>query len=228
MMGTIGKGLVDSILTEDQVVEIVHEALDNSALDGKRVLVIIPDRTRTAPMPLMFRTLYDVLAARVKSLDFLVALGTHPPMSMDRIYNLLGISEQEHQEKYSKSRFFNHRWNDPETLVSAGAISEETIEEISGGLFKMPVNLTINRMVTQYDHVMIVGPVFPHEVVGFSGGNKYLFPGIAGQEIIDFFHWLGAIITSPEIIGTKHTPVRKVVDTAASYIKVDKSCFAWW
>jgi nickel-dependent lactate racemase len=88
------------------------------------------------------------------------------------------------------------------------------------------VNLTINKMATEYDHLMICGPVFPHEVVGFSGGNKYLFPGIAGQEIIDFFHWFGAIITNPAIIGNKYTPVREIVDVAASYLKAERSCFA--
>jgi lactate racemase len=44
--------------------------------------------------------------------------------------------------------------------------------------------------------------VFPHEVVGFSGGTKYFCPGIAGQDIIDFTHWLGALLTSREIIGS--------------------------
>jgi lactate racemase len=86
----------------------------------------------------------------------------------------------------------------------------------------MEVNITINRMVQDYDVLLILGPVFPHEVVGFSGGNKYLFPGIAGQEIIDFFHWLGAVITNPVIIGNKWTPVRKVVDRAATLLKAER------
>ena len=60
----------------------------------------------------------------------------------------------------------------------------------------------------KYDELIIVGPVFPHEVIGFSGGNKYIFPGISGPEILHFFHWLGAVITNPRIIGNKWTPVR--------------------
>ena len=222
----IGRGYEDRILGEDEVRAIVAEAMASASLDGKRVLVVIPDHTRTAPIPLMFRTLYQLLADRVAALDFLVALGTHPPMQTDHILRLVGITEQEHAERYSKSKFFNHLWKDPDSLVSVGVISEDEIERISGGLFKMRVNLTINKLVTQYDHVMIVGPVFPHEVVGFSGGNKYLFPGIAGQEIIDFFHWLGAVITNPMIIGEKYTPVRAVVDAAAKYVPVERSCFA--
>jgi nickel-dependent lactate racemase len=88
------------------------------------------------------------------------------------------------------------------------------------------VTVTINALVFEYDVVIIIGPTFPHEVVGFSGGNKYLFPGISGQEIIDMFHWLGALITSPVIIGSKHTPVRRVVDRAAALLSVRRYCLS--
>ncbi|MCW8969442.1 MAG: lactate racemase domain-containing protein, partial [Flavobacteriales bacterium] len=74
------------------------------------------------------------------------------------------------------------------------------------------VPVALNRLVLDYDHVLICGPVFPHEVVGFSGGTKYLFPGIAGAEIINFTHWLGALITNHEVIGVRDTPVRAVID----------------
>ncbi len=60
--------------------------------------------------------------------------------------------------------------------------------------------------------------MFPHEVVGFSGGNKYYFPGISGPDLLNFFHWLGALITNVGIIGVKETPVRQVVDFAAAMI----------
>ena len=75
--------------------------------------------------------------------------------------------------------------------------------------------MALNRMAVEYDHVLICGPVFPHEVAGFSGGTKYLFPGIAAPEIIHFTHWLGALITNHEMIGTIDTPVRRVIDRAA-------------
>jgi nickel-dependent lactate racemase len=224
----MAKGIdsVDALLADEQVWALMAEALQAAPLDGKRVLVLIPDRTRTAPIPLMFKALYALLADRVAALDFMVALGTHPPLPIDHIYDHVGISLQEHQNEYPKARFFNHRWKDPGELVSIGEITEDEVECISGGLFRMSVNLEVNRAVTEYDHVMIVGPVFPHEVVGFSGGNKYLFPGVAGQEIIDFFHWLGAMITNPMIIGNKYTPVRAVVDLAASKVPAERSCFA--
>ncbi len=78
----------------------------------------------------------------------------------------------------------------------------------------------------EYDQIIICGPVFPHEVVGFSGGNKYFFPGIAGPEIINLTHWLGALITSYKVIGAGYTPVRAVIDRAASLIPTPTLCFS--
>lgn len=221
----IGNGYEDRLLTEAEIAGIAGAALDKAGLEGKRLLLIIPDHTRSGPIDIMFRTLYGLLADKTAAFDILVALGTHPPMPMEQIYQRVGITAEEHRDLYPRARFFNHLWKDPKSLTVVGTIPEEEIEAVSDGLFRMPVRVAVNRMVLDYDHLMIVGPVFPHEVVGFSGGNKYIFPGIAGQEIIDFFHWLGALITNPLIIGRKYTPVRAVVDRAVSFIPVPRSAF---
>jgi nickel-dependent lactate racemase len=76
---------------------------------------------------------------------------------------------------------FNHEWNNPASLQSIGVIPASEIYKLSGGLFSQDVRVEVNRLVFEYDEIVIVGPVFPHEVVGFSGGNKYLFPGISGR-----------------------------------------------
>jgi nickel-dependent lactate racemase len=86
--------------------------------------------------------------------------------------------------------------------------------------------VTVNRLVFDYDRLIVCGPVFPHEVVGFSGGNKYFFPGISGPEVINFTHWLGALLTSYAIIGAGYTSVRAIIDRAASFIDRPKLCVA--
>ena len=73
---------------------------------------------------------------------------------------------------------------------------------------------------------MICGPVFPHEVVGFSGGAKYLFPGISGGEFLHAFHWLGAVVTCAGTIGIKHTPVREVINKAMELITTEVVCLS--
>jgi nickel-dependent lactate racemase len=124
------------------------------------------------------------------------------------------------------THIFNHHWDQPETFVILGTIPAARIEEISEGLLSMDVPVRLNRLVLDYDIIVICGPTFPHEVVGFSGGNKYFFPGISGPEVINFSHWLGALITSYSIIGTPYTPVRTVIDQAASFIDRPQLCFS--
>jgi nickel-dependent lactate racemase len=212
-------------LSEQQVREIAAQALAPLRLAGKRVLLIVPDSTRTAPVGLLFRVIHDLIGATTRSLDVLIALGTHPPMTDEAIHRRLEITAAERAGPYRRVRLLNHAWNDPAALDHLGTIPAGEIGALSNGLFEMAVDVTINRAVFDYDQLIIVGPVFPHEVVGFSGGNKYLFPGIGGAAILNFFHWLGAVITNPKVIGNKWTPVRRVVDRAASLVSIPKFAF---
>ena len=227
-MQLISKGSVTEILTEEEVAQLIRRACDALAVDGRRVLVILPDGTRTCPLPLLFRLLCANLGPRVKQLDYLIALGTHPPMSEEAIGGLVGarIAEDGSIEGYPGVRIFNHRWSDPRALRTIGIISRAEAAELTGGLLSAEIPVTLNRLIFEYDHLLICGPVFPHEVAGFSGGAKYLFPGIAGAEIINFTHWLGALVTSMHTIGVKETPVRRVIQRAAEFVETPLTCFA--
>lgn len=218
--------MVVNVVSPEKVSEIVASACPAKDYRDKKILLVVPDGTRTAPIGLLFKTLFDQIGAVTKNMDVLIALGTHQAMSEAAIRERLEISEGDRQEKYRKVRFFNHEWDNPQALRKVGTISADEISRLSGGLFAMEVPVEINQLVFDYDQIIIVGPVFPHEVVGFSGGNKYLFPGIGGPDILNFFHWLGAVVTNPMIIGNKWTPVRAVVDKAGSMVGVPKLCFA--
>lgn len=215
----------EGFLSEEKLHAFVYEAATALPVEGKRVLFIIPDQTRSMPMPVLFRALYDALYGKAAQMDYLIALGTHPPMTDPMIRQLLGVTEEERSGKYSDIGIYNHDWQNPDALACVGEISAEEIENLSNGLMKQSVHVTINKRVLDYDLVCIAGPVFPHEVVGFSGGNKYFYPGVSGAEILNLFHWLGALITNYAINGTKYTPVRAVVDRAAALIPVETRCF---
>lgn len=215
----------DGYLKESDLEAFVAQAWADEAIDGKRILFIIPDQTRSMPMPQLFRALYQAVHGRAAKMDYLIALGTHPPMADDMIEHLLGITREERHNRYGDVGIFNHDWQNSDALAMIGTLDESDIDAISGGLMRQSVDVTINKRVLDYDLVCIVGPVFPHEVVGFSGGNKYFFPGVSGAEILNLFHWLGALITNYAINGTKYTPVRAVVDRAAALIPVEKRCF---
>jgi lactate racemase len=211
-------------LNADDVREIVAATCPKQDYRGQRVLVTVPDATRTCPLGLVFSALFDQVGTVASAFDVMIALGTHPSMSDDAILNRLEISAEERNSKYGSVRFFNHDWNNPSALIKLGEIKAAEIEKLTNGLFATDVTVTINRRVFDYDRLIIAGPVFPHEVVGFSGGNKYLFPGVSGPEVLNFFHWLGAVITNPMIIGNKHTPVRAIVDRAAGMVSMPKLC----
>jgi len=226
----IGKGYPDAFLAETEVRDIVGQAAAQMDLDGRHVLVIIPDGTRTMPMPLMFHVFEEMLGPRVAALDYLVALGTHQPMSDAQLGKLVGRpvidgTVEGARQGIRRSRIFNHEWANQANFRTIGVIPAREIGEISGGLMAQDVPVALNKLIFDYDQLIICGPVFPHEVVGFSGGTKYLFPGIAGPEIIHFTHWLGAVITSYQVIGSGYTPVRAVIDRAAAFIGRPIVCF---
>jgi len=217
----------NGFLSDDALARFIHEACDGLAVDGKCVLVVVPDSTRSMPMSLVFRTLHEALHRRVAKLDFLIALGTHPPMPEEAILRHFGLDAEERRGRYGEVGIFNHAWKDPAALAHIGTLSETQVAELSDGRLAESVEVTINKRILDYDLLCVAGPVFPHEVVGFSGGNKYFFPGISGAEILNLFHWLGALITNYAINGAKHTPVRAVVNAAAALIPVERRCFCF-
>jgi len=190
------------------------EALEEIDVGGKKVLVIIPDNTRTLPMPTFFETISTRLAPRAATVAFLIALGTHPPLSNASLRRHLGTRMSE----LGNVHILQHEWDNPGVLSQVGTITCQEIEEISGGLLSEEVPVTINRAVLEHDLVIILGPVFPHEVVGFSAGHKYFFPGVSGPEMVHHSHWLGALVTSPKTIGHKETPVRAMIERAAALV----------
>ncbi|HUU11797.1 MAG TPA: lactate racemase domain-containing protein [Phycisphaerae bacterium] len=206
------------MLSDKEVRKFCAEALADLPLDGKKVLALIPDSTRTAPVGLMFRTLSDLLKGRAARIDFLIALGTHMPMDDEKILRHLEMTAQERAAKYGDVEIFNHEWDNPEALRVVGTLSAAEMEALTEGRYAVDVPVELNRRLFDYDHLLIVGPTFPHEVVGFSGGHKYLFPGVAGPEIIHFFHWLGALVTNWQINGVKDTVVRRVIDRAVELV----------
>jgi lactate racemase len=220
----IGTGLEHGFLGAEQICDIISESLESVPLAGKRVLVLIPDGTRTMPMPLFFGLFKQILRPHVKALDYLVALGTHPLMHDAQLTKLIGHPVVNGHA--GDSQVFNHHWEELSTFVQLGTIASSEIASLTNGLMSRDVPVTLNKLILDYDHILICGPVFPHEVVGFSGGNKYFFPGIGGAEIINFTHWLGAVITNYDVIGAGYTPVRAIIDRAASFIPRPTSCFA--
>ncbi|MFG0333610.1 MAG: lactate racemase domain-containing protein, partial [Maioricimonas sp. JB049] len=161
-----------TVLTDDEIRSWFETSVPVEDFEGQRVLVIVPDYTRTAPLPLLFGALFKRLRPVVAQLDVMIALGTHPPMSEEHICRLLGIDPDERSRLFYQTELINHEWDVPSSLKTIGILTEEQTSEITGGLLSREVPVTINKRIEDYDTLLVLGPVFPHEVVGFSGGNK--------------------------------------------------------
>ena len=218
----------NQLLTNDQIIKTLHKGLDGK-LHNQRVLVLIPDHTRSLPLPLFFRLLVEVLRDS-KQLDFMVALGTHPSLSEKSLNKLVGISAEERSTIFKHVGLLNHKWDKSSVLTSIGMIEQDEIMQIAGHSWhsSLPneVNIRINKAALEYDHILILGPTFPHEVAGFSGGAKYLFPGISGADMINATHWLGALAGVVGTIGIKDTPVRAMIHAATARLKTPLTLIA--
>jgi lactate racemase len=206
-------------LTDADVAAQVAAFVDQLDVAGRDVVVVVPDATRTVPLKLLAGLLDAALFAQdARHVDYLVALGTHQPMSQSALEDHLGPLAD---------RAVNHTWDEPETLCHIGEISARLMSDLSAGMMSEEVPVRVNRRALDADLVIVCGPVFPHEVVGFSGGNKYFFPGISDSSVIDASHWLGALIGARDIIGAPGiTPVRRLIDHAAAMIPTPRYCLA--
>jgi len=208
-------------LAEHQVLDTLHKGLDGK-FANQRVLALIPDHTRSLPLPFLFRALVEILR-EARQLDFMVALGTHPPLSEENLNKLVGITANERDTQYAQVGLRNHAWDNPSALTMLGVMEQDEVRALAGERWhpSLPVRvpIRINKAALECDHILILGPTLPHEVVGFSGGAKYLFPGISGAEMIDATHWLGALAGVVGTIGVKDTPVRRMIHAAAGRLK---------
>jgi nickel-dependent lactate racemase len=202
-----GTGLT---LDPGEVRSFVRAEVAGLDLDGRSLCVVIPDGTRNCPLPLLLQAVEEGVDGRASAVTAVVALGTHAPMTDEAIGALVGPVSLPTR---------NHAWWEDDTFTNVGSLPAQLVEKLSGNRLHDSIEVRINRLVVESDVTLIVSPVVPHEVIGFSGGNKYLFPGLSGEDMIDVTHWLGALITSSEIIGTRGiTPVRALVDAAAELV----------
>lgn len=217
------KAAPGAVLGPAAVAEALFAALEQQVA-GERVLVLVPDRTRHLPLAELFPLVAGALH-RAAEVEVMVALGTHPPLPHEEIMALIGATGRGHP-----AAVMNHAWADPGALSPLGTIGDERIREIAGPAWHPSLAgdlvVRVNTRALRADRVVIVGPTLPHEVAGYSGGAKYLFPGISGPEMINAMHWLGALSGVLATIGHRDTPVRALIREAASLLPVPVSMVA--
>jgi len=213
----VGTGSPEGDLSRTDLRAILEQSLLRVA-PGARVLSIIPDKTRDDNTDILFPIAAEILQGRqISQFDALVAQGTHVPMTDEEKRSKIGANEN---SVPGLGHVYDHQWNVPEELVTIGELSAASVTELTGGLITKAVPVNLNRRLGPgvYDTVLIFSATVPHEVAGFAGGAKYLFPGVAGPDLTHATHWLGALAGIENVIGRVETPTRHMIEAAADFV----------
>lgn len=176
--------------------------------DRKKVLVLGPDITRmysrAGELAYMAYQYYGD-----KLTDILPALGTHFPMTEEEIKKMYGQTPV--------NLFRNHNWRTD--IVTLGQVPGEFVKKVTDGKLDFNWPAQVNRLLVEgnFDLILSIGQVVPHEVAGMANYNKNIFVGTGGQEGINRSHFIGAVCNMEKIMGRADNPVRKVLNYASEH-----------
>ena len=200
-------GSTELELSADDLKMGLFEALEKLG-KKKKVLAIPPDYTRlpsrAGELTEMTWQFYgDALT------DVLPALGTHTPMTEPQIAHMFG--------SLPKSLIRDHDWRND--VVTVGIVPAEFVKEVSGGAVNFPWPAQVNKLLIEgnFDLILSMGQVVPHEVVGMANYNKNVFVGTGGAEGINKSHFVGAAYGMEKMMGHADTPVRRIFNYASEH-----------
>ena len=198
------KGSPQTSLSRDDLKRGLNEALNNLG-ERQKVLAVPPDYTR---LPSKAGELTEIAWEYYgdKLTDILPALGTHTPMTDKQISHMFGQTPRD--------LFRDHDWRND--VLTLGEVPAEYIREISEDKVDFTWPAQVNKMLVEgdYDLILSVGQVVPHEVVGMANHNKNILVGTGGSEGINKSHYIGAVYGMERMMGRSDTPVRKVFNYA--------------
>ena len=171
----------EELLDPEQVRGFLREQLADPAYDGRSVCLVVPDGTRTCPLPLLVGAVHDALHGRVSRLTVLVALGTHAPMPEERLARHLGYEPGRLAATYPGTEVRNHAWDDPATVVALGAIGADRVAELSEGRMREDVEVRLNRAVVEHDVSLVLARCSPTRWSGSPAATSTSSPASAAR-----------------------------------------------
>ncbi len=199
------KGSIETEFTSEDLKKGLFEALEKMGKKHK-VLAIPPDYTRLPSMAgelteYAWKYYGDALT------DVLPALGTHTPMTAHQIEHMFGT--------LPSSLIREHDWRND--VVTLGYVPAEFVKEVTGGAVDFPWPAQVNKLLIEgnFDLILSIGQVVPHEVVGMANYNKNIFVGTGGVEGINKSHFVGAVYGMERMMGHADTPVRRIFNYAS-------------
>ncbi len=205
-------GAPDAVLDEARIGELLDDLLEQLG-SMKRVLLLPPDHTRLHSYAgELTVALYERLCQKTH-LRILPTLGTHAPMRAEELTKMFpGIPHD---------LFEVHDWRNG--VVSLGEIPSRLIEQLSRGKLGYSINCEVNRLLVEgnWDRILSIGQLVPHEVIGIAGHAKNVFVGAGGKDMIDKTHFLGAVVGMERFMGRPDTAVRAALDYARTELAAD-------
>ena len=203
-------GSPQTSLSRDDLKRGLNEAMDKLG-ERHRVIAVPTDYTR---LPSKAGELTEIAWEYYgdKLTDILPALGTHTPMTDAQISHMFGQTPRD--------LFREHDWRND--VITLGEVPAEYVREISEGKVDFTWPAQVNKMLVEedYDLILSIGQVVPHEVVGMANYNKNILVGTGGSEGINKSHYIGAVYGMERMMGRADTPVRKVFNYASDkYLK---------
>jgi nickel-dependent lactate racemase len=201
------RGKQDSFLSENDLREAIFSSLAQLGIK-KKVLAIPPDFTRFhSQAGILTKFAYQYYKESLT--DILPALGTHTAMTNDEILKMY--------EGIPIDLFRIHNWR--KDLITLGEVPSEFVRDVSEGKVNYSWLAQVNKLLVEgnYDLIISLGQVVPHEVVGMANYNKNIFVGTGGQDGINKSHYLGAVYGMERMMGRADTPVRKVLNYASDH-----------
>ena len=203
----LAHGATDLQLTNTHLKQMVFETLAKLG-ERKRVLVIPPDFTRFhSHAGMLTQFIWEYYGDRL--IAVLPALGTHSPMTQWQIHEMYG--------KMPLSLFKVHDWRND--VVTLGTVPPQYVSELTEGKLDFDWPVQVNRLLVEgnFDLILSVGQVVPHEVIGMANHNKNIFVGTGGATAINRSHYVGAVYGMERIMGRADTPVRRLFNYGSEH-----------
>ncbi len=206
-----------------EIGQLTADALASLPSGERRFLVVVPDSSRKLPLASSFAAVSDALRGRAERVDALIAQGTHQPMGRDaKARWIFG------DQSFPNTEIFDHPWDDDRALADIGVVPlDDQLERFGAHRddarllgFDADMSIRINRRLLDYDRVILLTRVQPHEGAGFAGGAKQIFPGVSGPEMINLLHAIGGLQTNRRIHGILPNPVRDLIDDMTAGVPV--------
>ncbi len=198
-------------LTDQEIKQGLLASLNG--LNPQKVLIIPPDITRFHSKAGFITNKYYHLLKNDAEIDILPALGTHLEMTKEELSLMFGDIPQ--------ARFLYHDWRND--VVKIGEVPQDYVKDITEGLWEEKVTIEINKMIVEnnYDLILSIGQVVPHEVIGMANHSKNILVGCGGRKTINESHMIGAVYGMERMMGKDFSPVRKILDYGLTHFLKD-------